>query len=89
MSEPNYHVTKFFTENLLATEVRKTQTLMNKPVYLGLSRLDSIKTVTCEFCYVKPKYGEKARLCYLDADSSIAHIKTDDIYKEIAENIQT
>ena len=35
VSEPNYHTTKFFTENLLAIEMRKTQTLMNKPVYLG------------------------------------------------------
>ena len=32
VSEPNYHTTKFFTENLLATEMRKTQILMNKPV---------------------------------------------------------
>ena len=36
VSEPNYHTTKFFTENLLAIEMRKTQLLMNKPVYLGL-----------------------------------------------------
>ena len=41
VSEPNYHTTKFFTENLLATEMRKTQVLMNKPVYLGLSILDT------------------------------------------------
>ena len=35
-SEPNCHTTKLFTENLLAIEMRKTQILMNKPVYLGL-----------------------------------------------------
>ena len=35
LSEPNYHTTKFFTENVLAIEIRKTQILMNKPVYLG------------------------------------------------------
>ena len=35
--EPNYHTTKFFTENLLAIEMKKTAILMNKPVYLGLS----------------------------------------------------
>ena len=43
--EPNYHTTRFFKENLLAIEMRKTQILMNKPVYLGLSILDLIKTV--------------------------------------------
>ena len=49
VSEPNYHTTKFFTENLLATEMKKTQILMNKPVYLGLSILDISKTVMYEF----------------------------------------
>ena len=37
--------------------------------------------------YVKAKYGEKAKLCYLDTDSFIVYIKTDDIYKEIVEDI--
>ena len=45
VSEPNYHTTKFFTKNLLAIEMRKTQTLMNKLVYLGLSIFDLNKTV--------------------------------------------
>ena len=59
VSQPNYHTTKFFTKNLLATEMRKTQILMKNPVYLGLSILDLSKTVMHEFWYdyVKPKYG--------------------------------
>ena len=59
VSQPNYHTTKFFTKNLLATEMRKTQILMNNPVYLGLSILDLSKTVMHEFWYdyVNPKYG--------------------------------
>ena len=62
-SEPNYHTIKFFTENLLATEMRKTQILMSKPVYLGLSILDLSKTVICKFWYddVKTKFGENAK----------------------------
>ena len=43
-TEPNFHTTKFFTEHLLAIEMRKTQILLNKPVYLGLSILDLSKT---------------------------------------------
>ena len=39
-SEPNYHTTNFFTENLLAIEMKKKEILMNKPVYLGLSILE-------------------------------------------------
>ena len=50
--------------------MRKTQTLMIKPVYLGLSILDLSKTVMYEFQYdyVKSKYGEKAKLCYVDTE---------------------
>ena len=57
ISEPNYHTAKFFMENVLAIKMRKTQILMNKPVYLGLSVLDLSKTVMYEFWYdcVKPK----------------------------------
>ena len=37
--EPNYHTTKFFIENLLTIEMKKTEILMNKSVWLGLSIL--------------------------------------------------
>ena len=79
VSEQNYHTTKFFKENLLAIEMKKTQTLMNKPVCLGFSVLDLRKTVMYEFWYdyVKPKYDENAKLCYMDTDSFIVHINTD------------
>ena len=49
LPEPNYRTTKFFTESLLAIETRKTQILMNKPVYLGLSKLDLSKILIYEF----------------------------------------
>ena len=49
MSEPNYHSTKFFTENLLAIEMRKTQIFMNKPEYLVLSILELSKIVIYDF----------------------------------------
>ena len=39
VSEPNYHTTKRFPENLLAFEMKKIKLKMNKPVYLGLSIL--------------------------------------------------
>ena len=79
--EPNFHTTKFFTENLSETEMSKTQMLMNIPVYLGLSILELSKTVMCEFWsdYLKPKYSESEKPYYMDADSFIVHVKTDDI----------
>ena len=64
---------------------------MNKLVYLVSSRLDLSKTVMYEFWYdfVKPKYGENAKLCYIDIGSFIVHVKRDDIYKDIAEVVET
>ena len=66
VSETNYHTTNFFTENLLAIEMRKTQIIMNKPIYLGLSILDLSKHITYEFGYdyIKPKYGDYIDIAY-------------------------
>ena len=65
---------------------KKTQMLMNKLLYLGLSKLDLGKTVMYEvwYDYLKPKYGENVKLCYIDSDSFIVPVKTDYIYKDIA-----
>ena len=65
VSEPNYHTTNFYTEMLLAIEMKKTEILVNKPVFLGLSILALSKILMYEFWYdyVKPKYGKKAKLC--------------------------
>ena len=58
VSEPNYNTTKFFTEDLLAIEMKKTEILMNKPAHLGLSVLELSKILMYEFLYdyVKPKW---------------------------------
>ena len=57
ISEPNYHTTKRFSENLLAIEMKKTKVKMNKPVYLGMSILDISQTLMYKFWYeyIKPK----------------------------------
>ena len=91
VSEPNYHTTNIFSEDLLAIEMRKTQMLMNKPVYLGLSILELSKVVMYEFWfdYVKPKHDEKVKFCCMDIESFIIYIKTYDIYKDIEEDVET
>ena len=60
---------------------------MNKPVYLGLSVLGLSKILIYEFWYnyVKPKYGEKAKLCYMDTESFIVYIEIEDIHTDIAD----
>ena len=97
VSEPNYHTTKWFSENLLAIEMKKTKVKMNKPVYLGLSILEISKTLMYEFWYdyVKPKYGDNVKLCHMDTNSYanaliliLMYIKTDDFFKDIANDVE-
>ena len=71
--------------------MKKSQILMNKPIYLGLSILELSNTVMYYFWYdyIKAKYAEKTKLCYMDTESFIVYIKTDDIYDFIAEDVET
>ena len=57
-------------------------------VYLGQVILDLSKILMYEFHYdhMKPKYGGKLKLCYMDTDSLVHHIKTEDFYEDIAED---
>ena len=85
-SEPNYHTTKYISKDLLIMEMKKVEVKMNKPVYLGQAILDISKTLMYEFWYhyIKPKYRDNARLCYMDTDSFIINIKTENFYRDIA-----
>ena len=84
ISEPNYHTTKRFSENLLAIEMKKTKVKMNKPIYLGMSILDITKTLMYKFWYDYIK----AKLCYTDTDSFIIYIITEDFFENIAGDIK-
>ena len=90
VSKPNYHTTKWLSENLLAIEMKQTKVKMNKPVYLGLSILEISKTLMYEFWYdhMKPKYVDNVKTCYMDTDSFIIHIKTEDFYKDISNDVE-
>ena len=90
VSEPNYHTTKWFSENLLAIEKKKTLIKANKPIYLGLAILALSKIKMYEYWYddMKPKYGDRIKLCYMDTNSFIMHSKTEDFYKDIANDVE-
>ena len=63
---------------------------MSTPVYLGMSILDISKTLMYKFWYdyIQSKYGERAKLCYTDADSFIIHIITEDFFEDIADDVE-
>ena len=90
-SEPNYHTTKHFSENSIAIEMKKANVKMNKPIYLGQATLDISKTAMYEFCYdyIKPKYEDNVKLCYMDTDSFVMNINTEDFFKYIADDVES
>ena len=70
--------------------MKKTKVRITEPLYLGLSLLDISKTLLHKFWYdcIKPKYRDKARLCYIDTDSFFIYIKTEDFYKDISNDVE-
>ncbi|MCE2507588.1 MAG: hypothetical protein J4F36_14200, partial [Nitrosopumilaceae archaeon] len=86
----NFKGANRFSEDLMSIELGYIKLMMNKPIYLGQTILDLSKMVMYEFHYdyIKPKYGSKAQLCYMDTDSLIYHIKTEDFYKDIANDVK-
>ena len=77
-SKPNYHTMNLISENLSIIELEKVKVKMNKPMYLGLSILEISKIIMYEFCYdyMKNKYGDMVKLCYMD------------FYKDIAQDVE-
>ena len=90
VSEPNFHTSKHISNDLMIIEMKKVEVIMNKPIYIGQAILDISKTLMYEFWYdyIKPKYEDKTRLCYMDTDSFVINIKTEDFYKDIASDVE-
>ena len=90
VSEPNYDTINLISENLSVIEMKKAKIKINKPIYLGLSILEISKILMYEFWYdyMKPKYNDNVKLCYMDADSFVMNIKTNDFYKDISHDVE-
>ena len=76
---------------VMACEMGRIKVVMNKPIYLGQAILDLSKLIMYEFHYdyMLPKYGDRLKLCYMDTDTFVYDIKTEDFYKDIAEDVET
>ena len=72
-------------------EMGKTEIQMNKPVHLGQAILGLSKTLIMyefHYDYMRPKYGSKVKFCYMDTDSFVCEIETEDFYRDIANNVE-
>ena len=87
---PNFKSGVLFGENLMGCKMGKIKVVTNKPVYLGQAILDLSKIVMYEFHYdyMIPKYGDRLKLCYMDTDSLVYHIKTEDFYADMVDDVQ-
>ena len=86
MKRPNYESTTAFPEcNLSFVEMYKTKTVLNKPIYCGVSILDLSKTLMYDFYYnrLKREYADRVNLLYTDTDSLLLSIRTDDVYDDM------
>ena len=73
----------------MAVEMKKTKVKMIKPIYLGMSILGFSKTLVYGFWYdyIKPQYGDRAKLCYTDTDSFVVHNITEDFFEDISDDV--
>ena len=85
-SKPNYQSNTIFSDDLVAVHMRRTNLVLNKPIYLGMSILDISKNLMYNFHYdyIKPKYEDRAKLLFTDTDSLCYEIKTEDVYEDIS-----
>ena len=89
--KPNFKSGVLLGEDLISCEMGKTKVVMKKPVYLGQAILDLSKLVMYEFHhdYMKQKYSEdKLKLLYMDTDSLVYSIHTENFYVDIAADVE-
>ena len=85
VSKPSFERFQMFNEDLVGIQNKKTNLLLNKPVYVGATILELSKIIMYDFHYnmVRPKYGENLNLLFTDTDSLMYEIFTDDIYDDM------
>ena len=90
VSESNYHTMNYISEDLSITEMKRVKVKMNKPIYLGLSILDISKILMYAFWYdyMRRKYNDNVKLCYMDTDSFVMNIKIKDFYEDITNDVE-
>ena len=87
---PNFKSGVLFGENLMGCEMGEIKVVMDKPVYLGQVILDLSKIIMYEFHYdyMVPKYGDRLKVCYMDMDSLVCDIKTENFHEDIANDLE-
>jgi hypothetical protein len=90
VAKPNFDRNVIFDENLVAIHMKKIQMVYNKPIYFGMCILELSKTLMFEFHYdyIKPKYGDKAKLLGMDTDSLMNEIETNEFCADTKDDVE-
>ncbi|XP_071055733.1 uncharacterized protein [Onthophagus taurus] len=85
----NFKSISIFTETFSAIQMDRLHVVYDKPLYVGFTVLELSKLLMYNFYYdfLKPKYGESIRLCYMDTDSFTVLIDSDDVYRDVKLNL--
>jgi len=78
-----------FESVTIAVHMKRTKIVFNKPIYIGMSILDISKNCMYDFYYnvMKERYNENIKLLYMDTDSLIMEVKTDDFYSDVKNSL--
>jgi hypothetical protein len=89
IAKPTFESLTIFTENLVAIHMKRTKIVFNKPIYIGMSILYISKNCMYDFYYniMKEKYNKRIKLLYVDTDSLIMEIKTNDFYNDVKNSL--
>ena len=87
-SKATFRRSEIINDDLVLVRAARPKVMLNKPIAIGFTILEVSKLIMYEFFYdcLKPKYGDKIRLCFTDTDSLICHIETPDLHDDMAEN---
>ena len=87
-SKPTFESCEIFDTNLIGVLMKKTKTILDKPIYAGFAILDLSKLHMYNFHYefIKKEYGDRAKLLMTDTDSLTYQIETEDLYKDMNDN---
>ncbi|GFR01289.1 gastrula zinc finger protein XlCGF57.1 [Trichonephila clavata] len=89
VAAPTFKRFKIITESLVVLEKLKSCITLNRPIYIGFVILELSKVLMYNFHYnhIKKRYMDKANLLFTDTDSLTYEIETEDIYRDMGENL--
>jgi len=89
LSKLSYQESKIINADLVMVRANRRKVTLNKPIAVGFAILELSKLIMYKFYYeyLKPKYGDRCRLLFTDTDSLCCEIQTQDLYQDMAQNI--